>query len=171
MLDDGSMRVPSVLLCVGGGIFVVLGLLHAFYAFLDIRRPRRLVPNDPSVSAAMERSHLRLTRGRTTMWQAWVGFNFSHSLGVVLFGAISIATGISIGTAAVPGGVLLSLTVVGLIYVLIGALYWFRIPIAGAALGPRREVCGGSRAHNDSRPSFCSRLHLVGHPPHSHSEG
>jgi hypothetical protein len=128
------MRVTSVLLGIGGGIYVVLGLLHALYTFLDIRRPRRLVPDDSAVSAAMARSHLRLTRGRTTMWQAWVGFNFSHSLGVVLFGALGITTGIIIGAVAVPGLVLLSFFAVGLVYVLIGALYWFRIPIAGAAI-------------------------------------
>ena len=69
------------------------------------------------------------------MWQAWVGFNFSHSLGVMLFGALSIATGAITATMAVPGLMLLSLVAIGLIYVLIGALYWFRIPIAGAAVG------------------------------------
>jgi hypothetical protein len=128
------MRVTSLLLGIGGGIFVVLGLLHALYTFLDIRRPRRLVPDDSAVSAAMTRSHLRLTRGRTTMWQAWVGFNFSHSLGVVLFGALSITTGTIIATMAVPGLLLLSLFAIGLVYVLIGALYWFRIPIALATI-------------------------------------
>ena len=129
------MRITSVLLGIGGGIFVVLGLLHALYTFLDTRRPRRLVPDDPAVSAAMGRSHLRLTRGRTTMWQAWVGFNFSHSLGVVLFGALSIATGGIIARVAVPGLILLLLFAIGLIYVVIAALYWFRVPIAGAAVG------------------------------------
>jgi hypothetical protein len=129
------MRATSVLLGIGGGIFVVLGVLHALYTFRDIRRPRRLVPDDSAVSDAMARSHLRLARGRTTMWQAWVGFNFSHSLGVALFGALSITTGIIIGTVAVPGLILLSFFAIGLVYVLIGALYWFRIPIAGAAIG------------------------------------
>ena len=128
------MRVTSVLLGIGGGIFVVLGLLHALYTFLDIRQPRRLVPDDSAVSAAMARSHLRLTRGRTTMWQAWVGFNFSHSLGVVLFGPLSITTGTIIATMTVPGLILLSLFAIGLVYVLIGALYWFRIPVAGATI-------------------------------------
>jgi hypothetical protein len=128
------MRVSSVLLYGGGGIFVILGLLHALYTFRDIGKPRRLVPDDPAVSAAMHRSHLRLTRGRTTMWQAWVGFNFSHSLGVVLLGALSIAMGALVARTAVPGLVLLSLAAAGLIYVLIAARYWFRIPIAGAAI-------------------------------------
>jgi hypothetical protein len=128
------MRITSFLLYTGGGIFVVLGLLHALYTLLDIRKPRRLVPDDPAVSVAMSHSHLRLTRGRTTMWQAWVGFNFSHSVGVALFGALSVATGALIATAPVPGLLLAALVVVGLIYVWIAALYWFRIPIAGAAI-------------------------------------
>jgi hypothetical protein len=106
-----------------------------FLHFWTFDGPRRLVPDDSAVSAAMVRSYLRLTRGRTTMWQAWVGFNFSHSLGVVLFGALSITAGTLIGTVAVPGLLLLSLFAIGLVYVLIGALYWFRIPIAGAAIG------------------------------------
>jgi hypothetical protein len=129
------MRITNVLPEIGGGIFVVLGLLHAIYTFLDIRRPRRLVPDDSAVSAAMARSHLRLARGRTTMWQAWVGFNFSHSLGVVLLGVLCITAGAITATVAVSGWILLVLSTIGLIYVAIGALYWFRIPIAGAAVG------------------------------------
>jgi energy-converting hydrogenase Eha subunit C len=129
------MRVTSFLLYAGGAIFVVLGLLHALYTFLDVRRPRRLVPDDPAVSAAMNRSYLRLTRGRTTMWQAWVGFNFSHSVGVVLLGALSISTGVLLARGPVPGLALMALFVIGLIYVVIAARYWFRIPLAGAAVG------------------------------------
>ena len=129
------MHTTSALLEVGGGIFALLGVLHAFYTVLDIRRPRRLVPDDSAVSAAMARSYLRLTGGRTTMWQAWVGFNFSHSLGVVLFGALCIAAGAAITPLSLSAWVLLLLAAIGLLYVVIAALYWFRIPIAGAAIG------------------------------------
>src|SRR5580692_7155612 len=115
------MRITSVLLGIGGGIFVVLGLLHALYTLLDTRRPRRLVPDDPAVSAAMARSHLRLTRGRTTMWQAWVGFNFSHSLGVVLLGLAGLTTGALAASGSAPPVALMALTLAGLLYVLIAA--------------------------------------------------
>lgn len=128
------MRTTSALLEIGGGIFTVLGVLHAIYTFLDIRKPRRLVPDDPAVAAAMVRSHLRLTRGRTTMWQAWVGFNFSHSLGVVMFGALCIATGTVITPVASSGWVLVLLPAIGSLYLVIAATYWFRIPIAGSAI-------------------------------------
>jgi hypothetical protein len=128
------MQMPALLLYVGGGVFVVLGALHALYTFLDIARPRRLVPDDPAVSAAMRRSHLRLTRGRTTMWQAWVGFNFSHSVGVVLLGVVCAMTGALAAAGAAPRLALLALFLAGLVYVAIAARYWFRIPIAGAAI-------------------------------------
>jgi hypothetical protein len=128
------MRVARFFFGAGGGIFVVLGLLHALYTFLDIRQPRRLVPEDPAVSAAMARSALRLARGGTTMWRAWVGFNFSHSLGAVLFGALCICAGAATATTAVSGWPLLLLPAVGLIYLTIGVLYWFRIPVAGIAI-------------------------------------
>jgi len=84
------MRIARFLLDLGGGIFLLLGLLHALYTFLDIGRPRRLVPQDPSVARAMAESQPRLARGGATMWRAWVGFNFSHSLGAVLFGGLCI---------------------------------------------------------------------------------
>lgn len=134
MRTPDSIRITSALLDTGGGIFVVLGLLHAIYTFLDIRRPRRLVPDDPAVTAAMAGSQVRLARGGMTVWRAWVGFNFSHSVGAVLFGVLCIATATVIATASVPGWILLLLSAVGLIYFTIGVLYWFRIPITGIAV-------------------------------------
>jgi hypothetical protein len=128
------MRITSFCLDLGGDIFVVLGLIHAIYTLLDIRRPRRLVPDDPAVAAAMARSPVRLARGGTTVWRAWVGFNFSHSLGAVVFGALCVFVGAIIGTVPVPGWVLSLLPAIGLIYLTLGVLYWFRIPVVGIAV-------------------------------------
>ena len=79
--------MTPILLIIGGSLFALLGLLHALYTFADISRPRRLVPDNPAVIEAMSSSGVRLARGGTTMWRAWVGFNFSHSLGAILFGS------------------------------------------------------------------------------------
>ena len=125
--------IRALLMC-GGSIFVVFGFLHALYTFLDIRNPRRLVPDDPAIAAAMATSKLHLARGRTTMWKAWVGFNFSHSLGLILFGALSIAAGTTLQTLPVPSWILLLFAVMGAAYVVLAVLYWFRIPIAGSAI-------------------------------------
>jgi hypothetical protein len=128
------MGITNSFLEIAGAILVVFGVLHAIYTFLDIRRPRRLVPDDSAVSAAMARSQVRLARGRLTMWRAWVGFNFSHSLGVVLFGVLCLFTGAVIATVAVPGWILLLLVAIGLIYLAIGVRYWFRTPVAAIAV-------------------------------------
>jgi hypothetical protein len=128
------MRIAKFLLDLGGGIFVLLGSLHALYTFLDIRRPRRLVPQDPAIALAMTASPLRLSRGGTTMWSAWVGFNFSHSMGVVLFGVLCIGAGVVLGAVAIPAWVLLLFVVIALIYLGLSVIYWFRVPTMGIAV-------------------------------------
>src|SRR5215471_15046443 len=96
--------MPSILLGFGGAVFVLLGCVHAAYTLLDLREPRRLVPVDPSVARAMANSALRLSRGGTNMWRAWIGFNFSHSIGVLLVGMVAIWAGSHIHKA--PAGIM-----------------------------------------------------------------
>jgi hypothetical protein len=123
----------AILLILGGAQFSVLGALHAIYTLLDLRNPRRLVPVDPSLAHAMANSSLRLSCGGTDMWRAWIGFNFSHSLGLLLFAALSLWAGFRINT--LPVGVILVLTLVGCIYLVLAALYWFRTPVISVAIG------------------------------------
>ena len=124
----------ALLLILGGGVFVVLGSFHAAYTLLDLRNPQWLVPSDPAVARAMANSALRLSGGRTDVWRAWVGFNFSHSLGVLLVGALGIWAGCRIKVAPVaifmPG-----LTLIGCIYLVLALRYWFRGPAIGVAIG------------------------------------
>jgi hypothetical protein len=122
----------TILLILGGSISCALGGLHAIFTLLDLRNPRRLVPVDPSVAQAMANSTLRLSRGGTDMWRAWIGFNFSHSLGVLLFGALAIWAGSRIKT--LPVGILPALTLIGCIYLVLALLYWFRTPAIGVAI-------------------------------------
>jgi hypothetical protein len=125
--------VISILLILGGAVFGVLGGLHAIYTLLDLRNPRRLVPLDPSVADAMAKSALRLSGGGTDMWRAWIGFNFSHSLGVLLFAALAVWSGARIRT--LPGGIVAALTVIGCVYLVLALRYWFRAPAIGIAIG------------------------------------
>ncbi|NJN50489.1 MAG: hypothetical protein HC809_00490 [Gammaproteobacteria bacterium] len=66
------------------------------------------------------------------MWKAWVGFNASHSMGAILFGALFIYLALAqpelLFTSAflsVLGGLFL----VG--YTVLGRLYWFSVPYRG----------------------------------------
>jgi len=123
----------AILLILGGAVFFLLGGSHAVYTLLVLRNPLWLVPDDPSVAKAMANTALRLSGGRTDMWRAWIGFNFSHSLGILLVGALGIWAGARIKTF--PAGILPVLTLIGCIYLVLCLLYWFRDPAVGLAIG------------------------------------
>jgi hypothetical protein len=133
-----SPKTPSpmitTLLVLGGAVFGVLGGLHAVYTLLDLRTPRRLAPVDPSVAHAMANSALLLSGGRTDMWRAWIGFNFSHSLGVLMAAGLALWTGLRFNT--LPVGIIIpALTLIGCVYLVLALLYWFRVPAIGVAIG------------------------------------
>jgi hypothetical protein len=122
-----------ILLIFGGTVFGALGALHVIYTVLDLRKPQRLVPVDPSVAQAMANSALRLSGGRTDMWRAWIGFNFSHGVGLLMLGAFAIWAGYRFTT--LPVNIIMPiLTLVGCIYLTLALLYWFRIPAIGVAI-------------------------------------
>jgi len=124
----------GALLSIGGAIYGLLGALHAVYTLLDIRDPRRIVPDDPLVITAMQTSKIRLTRGESTVWQGWVGFNLSHSLGALMLSAACFIVAACLRRFAFSPGVLLALAAVSALYLLLAAQYWFRIPILGTAV-------------------------------------
>jgi hypothetical protein len=123
----------AILLILGGSVFGVLGGLHAIYTVLDLGSPRRLVPVDPSVMHAMANSAVRLSRGGTDMWRAWIGLNFSHSLGLLLLATVAIWAGFRINR--LPVAIMPMLTLIGCAYLRLALLYWFRIPAIGVAIG------------------------------------
>jgi len=73
--------IERLLMATSAGIPLVLGTLHLLYTF----RGPKLLPRDASLRAAMERTHMVITR-ETTVWRAWLGFNATHSIALILFG-------------------------------------------------------------------------------------
>jgi hypothetical protein len=68
------------------------------------------------------------------MWRAWIGFNFSHSLGVLLVAGLALWAGFRI--KMLPVGIIMpALTLIGCAYEVLALLYWFRIPAIGVAVG------------------------------------
>src|SRR5436190_9193026 len=75
--------LATALMTASAGIFLVLGTLHLVYTF----HGTKLTPRDPALQVHMMEVHPVITR-QTTMWNCWVGFNASHSLGAMLYGLI-----------------------------------------------------------------------------------
>lgn len=123
---------PDVILLVAGcGVFVVLGSLHGLWTLFS----DRFEPRDPVLLEKMRQVGLKLT-ARTSMWEAWVGFNVSHSLGAVLFGLFYIVLALQhpgVLRDSLPLSVLL--VSVPLIYLLLALRYWFRAPATGIFVG------------------------------------
>ena len=70
---------------------ILAGGLHAALTLVDVVRPTYFAPRDPAVQPAMERTPMRFAGRRApTMWNAWLGFNISHGLGVFSFGLLCL---------------------------------------------------------------------------------
>ena len=131
-------------LFVAGALpFLILGILHIIYTFSDAERPRRIAPRDPMLVEQMRASTLFLTR-QTTVWRAWIGFNLSHGLGIVVFAGLLIhgaALHFDAVRSAAPE-LLFAAPVVALLYFLMSLRYWFRVPAIGTGIGAALLLAG-----------------------------
>lgn len=127
-------ELSRYLFLAGAAPFLILGVVHAIATPLTVERIRGLSPRDPALRSGMQQDFLTLTR-RTNVWLAWVGFNLSHSLGVVLFGAVVVLIGRNQMTfdAQASLSLPLALLVTGA-YLVLAIRFWFRTPIIGVAL-------------------------------------
>ncbi|MDB5978131.1 MAG: hypothetical protein JWR07_4891 [Nevskia sp.] len=119
------------LILASSGIILTMGLLHLAYTFLtDKFSPH----GDAALETRMQQVSPNISRD-TTMWNAWVGFNASHSLGVICFGAVygyldlcHTALLLQDRFLTVFGGLFL------LCYLILARRYWFSVPLAGILL-------------------------------------
>jgi hypothetical protein len=75
-----------------------------------------------------------LTR-ETSVWRAWIGFNASHSLGAMLFGAIYGHLALAQPDVLARSPYLLAVGAALLLgYAWLGRRYWFSVPFRGIVL-------------------------------------
>ena len=111
-------------------VILFLGLTHLLYTF----RGTKLHPRDPQLTAALKEALPVITR-QTTMWKAWIGFNASHALGAILFGAVYGYLAVVHGAFLFQSYFLLGLGLLLLVvYAFLGKLYWFSAPFRGIVL-------------------------------------
>jgi hypothetical protein len=120
---------------VGAAVFALLGVAHGVLTLRDLHVPRSFTPTDDNLRRAMAETPLRLAP-RTTIWNAWLGFNLSHSLGLVIFGAFFGGLALhDFGMVAENLFLRSSAVVVGLIYVVLALRFWFWVPAVVSAVG------------------------------------
>ncbi len=128
----------TALVVAGAAVFLLLGVGHAIMTLQSEPTRGAFAATDPGVQTAMQqRTGLGLAPDLdTTLWRAWVGFNLSHALGIVVVAAVILFHAIDDLGAAVdrPWFLVLAVGVPG-VYLLLSVRYWFASPTRGIALG------------------------------------
>ena len=119
--------IEQILLIIGASIFGVLGALHLYYTFFT----NMFMTRDRKVAEAMKGASPLLTR-RTTMWDLWIGFNGSHSLGAIFISIFYILLATTHMEVIRETRIFILLAVlIGVSYLALAIKYWFRIPLIG----------------------------------------
>ena len=120
----------KILMVLSASIALTLGAFHLVYTFWG----PDLTPSDRALQVSMSQIAPVITK-ETTMWRCWVGFNASHSMGLILFGLV-------FGFLALAHGQMLFqspfLLVVGLAmlggFVVLCKVYFFSAPLTDLSI-------------------------------------
>jgi hypothetical protein len=120
----------KILLVLSASIVLALGVVHLVYTF----RGTNLTPRDPALQISMTQISPVITK-ETTMWRCWVGFNASHSMGLILFGLVFGFLALAHGQILFRSPFLLAvgLAMLGGVVVLC-KIYFFRAPLTGVSI-------------------------------------
>ena len=130
--------IASLLLAASAFVILGLGCAHLLFTF----RGNKFYPRDPALMARMQEVSPVIS-GKMSMWQAWVGFNASHSFGAMLFGLVYGYLALAQPAVLFSSWFLLA---VGLALlagcVFLGSRYWFSTPLRGIVLSTALYVSG-----------------------------
>ena len=121
------MMLAKYLWEIGSIIIVILGSIHLYYTFFT----NKFFSRNEKMIEEMKSTSPVLTKG-TTMWNAWIGFNASHSSGAIFIGIINFYLAIQYFTVLQSDNFffLFNILTIGF-YAWLAKKYWFKIPFAG----------------------------------------
>lgn len=124
------MPVRTLLIAASAFIPLLLGSLHLVYTYWGAK----LLPRDPAVIDAMKSTTLVITR-ETTVWNAWIGFNATHSLALMLFGLVYGYLAIARAEVLFGSWFLMALGGVTLTaFLVLAKVNFFSVPFVGIAV-------------------------------------
>lgn len=128
LISIKEVILVQLLVIVGAGIFVMLGVIHTVLTLQDMNSPRNFTPPDDELRRAMEQSSIALDP-KINLWQSWLGFHFSHSLGLLMFGGALLYIGIFYPRLFSESRLLQICSVlIPAIYVILSSKFWFANP-------------------------------------------
>ena len=120
----------KILMVLSASIVFTLGVFHIVYTF----RGPQLTPRDPALQVSMSQISPVITN-ETTMWRCWVGFNASHSMGLILFGLVFGYLALAQGRLLFQSPFLLVVGLATLVgFVALSKAYFFSAPLTGVGI-------------------------------------
>ena len=121
--------IAQWLIAASAGIVLLLGVLHLCFTYAG----NKLHPRDAALMDQMKQ--VRLVIARTSTWDAWIGFNASHSLGLILYAAVFGYLALR-EPAMLFGSAFLGVVGLGTLvaWLLLAKAYWFSRPLQGVAV-------------------------------------
>jgi hypothetical protein len=115
---------------LSASIVFSLGIVHLIYTFWGTM----LIPRDPALQISMSQISPVISK-ETTMWRCWVGFNASHSMGLVLFGLVFGYLALARAQLLFQSPFLLGVGLAMLgAFVVLCKVYFFSAPLTGISI-------------------------------------
>jgi len=125
-----GILAAKILMVLSASIVFTLGVVHLVYTFWG----PMLTPRDPALQVSMSQIAPVITK-ETTMWRCWVGFNASHSMGLILFGLVFGYLALAHSRILFQSPFLLVVGLAVLVgLVVLSKVYFFRAPLIGVSI-------------------------------------
>ena len=112
---------------LGSCCFLALGVIHLYYTLFT----NKFSSENQTLIENMKLSCPIISK-QTTMWNAWIGFNASHSIGAIFIGLINIYLTQRYFHYLKSDRLFLLFNIsIVLFYALLAKKYWFKIPFIG----------------------------------------
>ena len=122
--------LPQLLWIIASVIFLLLASLHLLYTFFTDKFSIR----NAEVEEAMKNTQPKLTK-KITVWNAWIGFNGSHSSGIIYMALLNIyLAGWQYNLLSESVFIKALIIITCLFLVFLGKRYWFNVPFTGIVI-------------------------------------
>lgn len=124
------MTIAQWLWVTGSSLLILLGILHLYYTFFTNQFSSRNV----EMIDQMQTSSPLLTH-KLSMWKAWIGFNGSHSSGLLFIGLLNLYLALRYFPVLQTDPFFFLVTILTIFfYGWLAKKYWFNVPFMGLCL-------------------------------------
>jgi hypothetical protein len=124
------MQTSKYLWISGSVVFGLLGTVHLILTFFT----NSFVPRDQKLIQVLERTPPKLSE-EISMWKAWIGFNASHSSGIIFLSVINCFIAFKLFPAVHKSDFYFLFNIATVVfYVFLAAKYWFVPPLIGTCI-------------------------------------